>query len=186
MVLYALMTFPSTYFDIPTCVKKSAEAANDQKKRVRQAALDVLAVLGQISTPKTVLEEVTETLRHEKEAHRLIAAIKARLSRKQLPSVTPEGSVHYALRIPTPPQVISSYYFGADIDWITAGESKKEKNPNNTISDSVFRRPQRIQTHTFIDFIWFTGIGSVSPVSSKKRFDPTQMAYNYSSSDSNR
>lgn len=121
MVLYALMTFPSTYFDIPTCVKKSAEAANDQKKRVRQAALDVLAVLGQISTPKTVLEEVTETLRHEKEAHRLIAAIKARLSRKQLPSVTPEGSVHYALRIPTPPQVISSYYFGADIDWITAG-----------------------------------------------------------------
>lgn len=142
MVLYALMTFPSTYFDIPTCVKKSAEAANDQKKRVRQAALDVLAVLGQISTPKTVLEEVTETLRHEKEAHRLIAAIKARLSRKQLPSVTPEGSVHYALRIPTPPQVISSYFFGADIDWITAGELKNQekKIPNYTISDSVFRR----------------------------------------------
>lgn len=122
MVLYALMTFPSTYFDIPTCVKKSAEAATDQKKRVRQAALDVLAVLGQISAPKMVLEEVTETLKHEKEAHRLIAAIKARLSRKQLPSVTPEGSVHYALRIPTPPQVASNYYFGADIDWITAGQ----------------------------------------------------------------
>lgn len=136
MVLYSLMTFPSTYFDIPTCVKKSAEAANDQKKRVRQAALDVLAVLGQISAPKAVLEEVSDTLKHEKEAHRLIAAIKARLSRKQLPSVTPEGSVHYALRIPTPPQVISSYYFGADIDWITAGsyEAKNKNTQNNQIS----------------------------------------------------
>lgn len=122
------MTFPSTYFDIPTCVKKSAEAATDQKKRVRQAALDVLAVLGQISAPKTILEEVTETLKHEKEAHRLIAAIKARLSRKQLPSVTPEGSVHYALRIPTPPQVASNYYFGADIDWITAGQFSYRSN----------------------------------------------------------
>lgn len=137
MVLYSLMTFPSTYFDIPTCVKKSAEAANDQKKRVRQAALDVLAVLGQISAPKAVLEEVSDTLKHEKEAHRLIAAIKARLSRKQLPSVTPEGSVHYALRIPTPPQVISSYYFGADIDWITAGsyEATKKKTPKITKFD---------------------------------------------------
>lgn len=112
MVLYALMTFPSTYFDIPTCVKKSAEAANDQKKRVRQAALDVLAVLGQISHPKTILEEVTETLRHEKEAHRLIAAIKARLSRKQLPSVTPEGSVHYALRIPVSTYIPLKLSFG--------------------------------------------------------------------------
>lgn len=150
MVLYSLMTFPSTYFDISTCVRKSAEAANDQKKRVRQAALDVLAVLGQISSPKLVLDEVFETLKHEKESQRLIAAVKARLSRKQLPTVTPDGNVQYALRIPTPPQTISSYYFGADIDWITAG------------------------------------IGSVSPISAKKRFDPMQQLYNYSSSDSNR
>lgn len=151
MVLYSLMTFPSTYFDISTCVKKSAEAANDQKKRVRQAALDVLAVLGQISSPKLVLDEVVETLKHEEDSQRLVAAVKARLSRKQLPTVTPDGNVQYALRIPTPPQVISSYYFGADIDWITAG------------------------------------IGSVSPISVKKRFDPLQQRlYNYSSSDSNR
>lgn len=133
------------------CVKKAAEAANDRKKRVRQAALDVLAVLGQISSPKTVLDEVIETVKGENDSIRLIAAIKARLSRKQLPTVTSDGNVQYALRIPTPPQISSNfYYFGADIDWITAG------------------------------------IGSVSPLMVKKRFDSTQQQYNYSSSDSNR
>lgn len=115
------MTFPSTYFDITTCVKKSAEAANDRKKRVRQAALDVLAVLGQISSPKAVLDQVTETLKDEPDSIRLVAAVKARLSRKQLPTVTADGGVHYALRIPTPPHHSANYYFGADIDWITAG-----------------------------------------------------------------
>lgn len=121
MVLYSLMTFPSTHFDITTCVRKSALAANDRKKRVRQAALDVLAVLGQISSPKFVLDEVIQTLKNENEAFHLIAAIKARLSRKQLPSVTVDGNVQYALRIPTPPTNSSNYFFGADVDWITAG-----------------------------------------------------------------
>lgn len=109
----------------------------------------MLAVLGQISSPKIVLDGVTETLKHENESYRLIAAIKARLSRKQLPTVTSDGNVQYALRIPTPPQT-NYNYFGADIDWITAG------------------------------------IGSVSPISPKKRFDTSQPTYNYSSSDSNR
>jgi hypothetical protein len=36
MVLFALMTFPSTYFDITTCVSQTTKAANDRKKRVRQ------------------------------------------------------------------------------------------------------------------------------------------------------
>lgn len=121
MVLYSLMTFPSTYFDISTCVQKSAEAATDRKKRVRQAALDVLAVLGQISSPKMVIDEVVRSQTNSPDSDRLIAAIKARLSRKQLPTVTPDGGVQYALRIPTPPQAVNNYFFGADIDWITAG-----------------------------------------------------------------
>lgn len=126
------MTFPSTHFDISTCVNRTAQAANDTKKRVRQAALDVLAVLGQISSPKAVLEEVIDSLQHHTDTVRLVAAIKARLSRKQLPTVTADGGVQYALRIPTPPATSNSHLFGADVDWITAGlgsisptESKK-------------------------------------------------------------
>lgn len=121
MVLYSLMTFPSTYFDISTCVQKSTEAASDRKKRVRQASLDVLAVLGQISSAKIVIDEVVRTQSTGAEGTRLIAAVKARLSRKQLPTVTPDGGIQYALRIPTPPQATNNYFFGADIDWITAG-----------------------------------------------------------------
>lgn len=121
MVLYSLMTFPSTHFDISTCVHRTALAANDKKKRVRQAALDVLAVLSQIRSPKAVLEEVMAALRDENDTVRLVPAIKARLSRKQLPTVTADGEVQYALRIATPPSVNSVHLFGADIDWITAG-----------------------------------------------------------------
>lgn len=121
MILFSLMTFPSTYFDLPRCVQKATVTANDPKKRVRQAALDVLAVLGQISSPKIVLDEVVRTQRGDEDDNQLISAVKARLSRKQLPAVSPDGSVQYALRITTPPKVANNHFFGADIDWITAG-----------------------------------------------------------------
>lgn len=129
------MTFPSTHFDISIIVNRTAQVANDKKKRVRQAALDVLAVLGQISSPKSVLEHVMDALQSQSDTVRLVAAIKARLSRKQLPTVTADGSVQYALRIPTPPATSNNHLFGADVDWITAGmgsvsatESKKRSS----------------------------------------------------------
>lgn len=115
------MTFPSTHFDISTCVQRMAIAASDKKKRVRQAALDVLAVLSQISSPKTVLKEVMNTTQNDTDYISLLSAIKARLSRKQLPTVTADGEVQYALRVATPPGINNVHLFGADIDWITAG-----------------------------------------------------------------
>lgn len=84
MVLYALMTFPSTYFDISTCVESATKAAMDRKKRVRQAALDVLAVLGQISSPKDCIEVVNDLVKNRNDGENLSAAVKARLSRKHV------------------------------------------------------------------------------------------------------
>lgn len=142
------MTFPSTHFDISTCVQRTAIATNDKKKRVRQAALDVLAVLSQISSPKIVLKEVMNAPQSPTDAVGLLTAIKARLSRKQLPTVTADGEVQYALRVATPPGVNSVHLFGADIDWITAGmgsvspttlqqhSSKKQIFRNFSSSDS--------------------------------------------------
>uniref|UniRef100_T1GPP9 Uncharacterized protein n=1 Tax=Megaselia scalaris TaxID=36166 RepID=T1GPP9_MEGSC len=52
MVMYALMTFPSTCFDTTTCVTQVTYAALDRKKRIRQAALAVIAILGQVTSPK--------------------------------------------------------------------------------------------------------------------------------------
>lgn len=156
MVLFALMTFPSTYFDIRASAACAIRCATDRRRRVRRAALDVLAVLGQIGSTQLVLD----VLRAEQQAgllllstapqrignvnvvvvmdgggddehgqQRLSAAIKARLSRRQLPLVSADGNVQYALRIPaahhpaTPPdeQQPHSGEFGADIEWIMAG-----------------------------------------------------------------
>jgi len=121
MVIYALITFPSTYFDIANCVGRTTKAALDRKKRVRQAALDVLAVLGQISSPKVVIDVVADAVEHRKDGLQLIAAVKARLARKQLPLVTSDGEVQYALRIPSPNNQGSVIMFGSDVEWICSG-----------------------------------------------------------------
>ena len=122
MVLFALMTFPSTYFDISLCVSRSTTIATDRKRRVRQAALDILAVLGQISSTKIVMDIVQKISSEENENDtNLVVAVKARLSRKQLPIVTADGNVQYAMRIPLSNATTAPYIFGADVDWIVAG-----------------------------------------------------------------
>lgn len=83
--------------------------------------MDVLAVLGQISSPKTVLDVVKTAVEHRKDGDALNAAVKARLSRKQLPTVGADGSVQYSLRIPSPNTNMTTNVFGADIEWIVAG-----------------------------------------------------------------
>lgn len=115
------MTFPSTCFDVPMCVGRAVQAAMDRKRRVRQAALDVLAVLGQISSPKSVLDIVQQHTSNREDGDRLLSAVKARLARKQLPIISPNGNVQYALRIPSPDSNSVMYLFGADIEWINAG-----------------------------------------------------------------
>lgn len=121
MVIFALLTFPSTYFDVANCVERTAKAALDRKKRVRQGALDVLAVLGQIGSPKTVIEVVSNLAEHRNDGLLLLAAVKARLARKQLPLVAADGEVQYALKIPTASNVGSVIMFGSDIEYICSG-----------------------------------------------------------------
>lgn len=122
MVLFALMTFPSTYFNITVCVRRAIHAVLDRKRRVRQAALDVLAVLGQISSIKTVMDIVHEMAQNREDSEQLCAAAKARLSRKQLPIVSSDGNVQYALRIPSPESNGNkTCVFGSDVEWIMAG-----------------------------------------------------------------
>ncbi|XP_055858860.1 uncharacterized protein LOC129921179 [Episyrphus balteatus] len=123
MVMYALMTFPSTCFDTNTCVTSAALAALDRKKRVRQAALDVLAILGQVTSPRVVLEVVQNIAASRENGNEFFAAVKARLSRKQLPLVSPDGTVQYTLRVPSPQsqERTSLANMGSDLEWIASG-----------------------------------------------------------------
>lgn len=95
MVMYALMTFPSTCFDALTCVTGATYAAVNRKRRVRQAALDVLAILGHIIGIRNVLELVQPIADTRDDGDSLMAAIKARLSRKQIPFLTEEGVLEF-------------------------------------------------------------------------------------------
>uniref|UniRef100_A0A182NE41 TOG domain-containing protein n=1 Tax=Anopheles dirus TaxID=7168 RepID=A0A182NE41_9DIPT len=138
-VLFALMTFPSTYFDIKTLISRATEAALDRKKRVRHAALDVLAVLGQISSPKLVLDVVCAAVGTRPEGNHLITAVKARLARKQLPFIGPDGSVEYAIKVPSS-RSSTVIMFGADVDWIEAGSGS---------ASPTFNRPGRHKYPSF-------------------------------------
>ncbi|XP_053677542.1 uncharacterized protein LOC128727637 [Anopheles nili] len=128
-VLFALMTFPSTYFDINSLITRATEAALDRKKRVRHAALDVLAVLGQISSPKLVLDVVCAAVGTRPEGNHLITAVKARLARKQLPFIGPDDSVEYAIKVPSS-RSSTVIMFGADVDWIEAGSGSASPTLN--------------------------------------------------------
>lgn len=122
MVMFALITFPSTYFDVHTCVSRASTLALDRKKRVRQAALDVLAILGQISSSsRAVIDSAAETVKYKIDGDTFLAAVKARLARKVLPHVSADGFVEYALKLPKSKWQHATNSFGADIDWICAG-----------------------------------------------------------------
>lgn len=48
LLIFSLVTFPSTEFKVDAVANKVAKMVRDRRRRVRQAALDTLAVLAQI------------------------------------------------------------------------------------------------------------------------------------------
>ncbi|XP_037902501.1 uncharacterized protein LOC119646189 isoform X2 [Hermetia illucens] len=146
MVMYALMTFPSTCFDTGTCINRTIYAALDRKRRVRQASLDVLAVLGQVTSPRVVLDSVQTIAGGREDGKDLSVAVKARLARKQLPIIGPDGSIQYALRVPSPHSgdPLSEINLGADVEWIISGIGTAErrlKAPHEILALGVGARP---------------------------------------------
>ncbi|XP_011291192.1 uncharacterized protein LOC101891275 [Musca domestica] len=174
MVIYALMTFPSTCFDTATCVTNATYAALNRKRRVRQAALDVLAVLGQISSAREVLDVVQQIASSRDDGAALVAAVKARLSRKQLPLVGSDGSVQYSLHVP-PTQLAA-----ANISDSVANESSSALEDFRTTkaSDNVnANAATEGNGQQGPDIDWITaGIGSVSPSSLKRRAHRTRVS----------
>jgi len=55
LLIFSLVTFPSTEFKLETVASRVATMVADRRRRVRQAALDTMAVLGQIYDPEVKL-----------------------------------------------------------------------------------------------------------------------------------
>lgn len=151
--MYALTTFPSTCFDTKTCATQTTYAALNRKRRVRQAALDVLAILGQITTGRAVLDVVQDIASERDDGPALLSAVRTRLSRKQMPIVAADGQVQYALRVPSPHSAeatdAANGQMGADIEWIVAGVGSV--SPGSLKRRGSRRSFRCLPTHTISD-----------------------------------
>jgi len=136
IVTSALLTRPRSDFDLPALCCTAAPALVDQKKTVRQAAMECVAVIAQVlgaGKLKPLMSEV-EQLEADRRFEGLMNAVQARLARRQLPTVSNDGLVEYA--------VAHGTVSGVDIDWVKCGSYSLE-SPK---SDFVDNKPHSVAT----------------------------------------
>lgn len=125
MAIYALMAFPGTCFDINILTAQVTYAALNRKRRVRQGALEVLAVLADISSMEQILQIVSDITAGIESGTALLSAVDKRLSRLQLPIISPDGAVLYLFH---KADQSSNLPLGADIDWVAQGDGSASPN----------------------------------------------------------
>ncbi|XP_050721926.1 TOG array regulator of axonemal microtubules protein 1-like [Eriocheir sinensis] len=125
LIIYALMTFPSYEFDLKSLADCVSVAVVDPKRRVRHAALECLAAVAQFLGPAKLgplMAAVDRLEDDEEEAEGVLEAVQARLARRQLPRVSPDGLIEYSLVVPVTGRHSSlTRIKGADVDWVLRG-----------------------------------------------------------------
>ncbi|KAM8920816.1 TOG array regulator of axonemal microtubules protein 1 [Pelodytes ibericus] len=117
--IISLLTYPSDDFDLPHLAGELASFLIDGKRKVRHAALEVFAVLAATMSPiKSSLLNAVDEVELQDNCDGLMNAVMARLARKTLPRINPQGLVEYAL--PFPSSGIR-HLPGADTDWLLTG-----------------------------------------------------------------
>ena len=97
-----MLTFPSTDMDIDHNCLVAADFLIDPKNRVRQAALENVALSAACLGSKRLqpLYDFVTHLEHKERSRGLLAAVKTRISRKSLAKLNSRGLVEYGLSIP--------------------------------------------------------------------------------------
>lgn len=125
VVIGALLTFPRSDFDLPELTNAIAPSLADSKRKVRQAALEAFAVIAQAMGPGHLSPIVTAVDKVEltRGGDGVMAAVQARLARRQLPRLNSDGLVEYAIPVPSSGTVRgqNNSQRGADIEWVMAG-----------------------------------------------------------------
>ncbi|XP_035828901.1 TOG array regulator of axonemal microtubules protein 1 [Aplysia californica] len=121
-IIAALLTFPRYEFDLPRICNVVGPTLTDVKRAVRQAALECFAMLAQVMGVGQLgpLVSAVDQVELSTDGEGLMAAVQARLARKQLPRLTSEGLVEYATQTPSSATVRSSTIQSADTEWIMA------------------------------------------------------------------
>ncbi|EDO48446.1 predicted protein, partial [Nematostella vectensis] len=140
VVIGALLTFPRSDFDLPELTNAVAPALADNKRKVRQAALEAFAVIAQAMGPGHLQPVVSavDSVELTRSGDGVMAAVQARLARRQLPRLNSDGLVEYAIPVPSSGTVRgqSNVVRGADIEWVLAGTggSGSADNPGSARS----------------------------------------------------
>lgn len=121
--IVSLLTYPSEDFKLPYLACEIAPCLIDSKRRVRHAALEAFAVLAASMGPgKSSLLKAVDEVELQENGDGLMNAVQARLARKTLPRITPQGLIEYALPFPSSAQVRGTHHLpGADTDWLLTG-----------------------------------------------------------------
>ncbi|KAM9294296.1 TOG array regulator of axonemal microtubules protein 1, partial [Gastrophryne carolinensis] len=142
----ALLTYPSEDFDLPLLASEIAPCLVDGKRRVRHAALEAFAVLAaSIGPGKGALLKAVDKAELQENGEGVMNAVQARLARKTLPRISPQGLVEYALPFPSSAgQVRGAHHLpGADTDWLLTGGGGVRNGDHRsvvTLTDPVARR----------------------------------------------
>lgn len=152
VIIAALLTFPSNKFDLPQITSYVAPALVDPKSRVRHAALEVFAVISQLMGPRNLqpLVSTVDNIELYMGGDGVMAAVQARLARRQLPKLNSDGLVEYAVLLPSSGSAnvnsnLSSQ--GADVEWILAGgvssDCPSSARSTPSVGDSALSSPRR-------------------------------------------
>ncbi|XP_050491068.1 uncharacterized protein LOC126873833 [Bombus huntii] len=139
LLIFSLVTFPSTEFKVDAVANKVAKMVRDRRRRVRQAALDTLAVLAQIYESEEVLAAGKRASEGYHDGEAMMSAIRARLARKSLPLVSADGLVMYGLQISPNVQIAT----GPDVDWIVAGSGSISPSIGRTKGQVIATRSEK-------------------------------------------
>lgn len=134
-VTAAVSTFPRGEFNLPKLCFNVAPLLTDNRRSVRLATLECLAVLAQALGPHKLgpLMSAVDAVETACGCDGLVNALHARIARRALPRCNSDGSVRYVLN----PSQLSNWYNAqdeadADIEWImmaSASVSSSETPP---------------------------------------------------------
>ena len=139
VVIVALLKYQRSKVNLLWIAQEVAPLLVDGKQRVRQAGLEVFALLanklgkGNIQPLVSAVASVEKSQGREGGRGNVMAAFQARLSRKQLPYINEDGLVEHALPVvarvtsaskPHPQHSLS----GADVEWILQGSASTNRS----------------------------------------------------------
>ena len=141
IIIASLLTFPSYDFDLGSMCPVIGQTLVDPKRQVRQASLECFAVLAQAMGAGKLqpLVQAVDNVELEYDGDGVMAAVQAKLARRQLPRLNRDGLVDYATPITSSASSRGSSVVphGADIEWILAASGGSGSSARSARSDMM-------------------------------------------------